>query len=77
MSEQGYDFDSHSVRFNIIQYEFESVSEEKVVKKVIEYVLIDKSIPLYNLALLDVSKEEVSDISVSNNNDMPKIMATV
>ncbi len=77
MSEQGYDYESHSFDLSIVQYEFKSVSKEKVVKKIVEYVLIDKNISLYNLALLDVDKGGVSDISVTDNKDMPKIMATV
>jgi len=75
MGEKGYDF--QTVKPNIIQYEFDSISEKKSVKKVIEYALIDKDTLLYNLSLLDVTKDEVSDISISNNKDMPKVLATV
>ena len=44
----------------------------------IEYRLIDNNTLLYNLALVDILPNgEVSDLSVSDNKDMPKILATV
>lgn len=75
MEEEVYDFrltSRHTVR-----YEFESVSEKKVIKKIVEYVLVDKELSLYNLSLLDAYEGGVSDENVSNNNDMPKVLATV
>lgn len=59
-------------------FEFESIDEDKSVQKLIEYRLINYEISLYNLALLDILPNgEVSDLSVSNNKDMPKVLSTV
>ena len=59
-------------------FEFESISDEKCIKKLIEYRLINDEISLYNLALVDILLDgTVSDLSVSDNKDMPKVLATV
>ena len=59
-------------------FEFESISESKSIRKLIEYRLIDNSTLLYNLALVDILPNgEASDLSVSDNKDMPKILSTV
>lgn len=71
-----------SYKFNKIEdkltFEFDSVSSTKTIKKLIQYNLIDERISLYNLALLDVLPNGgISDLSVSNNDDMPMILSTV
>jgi hypothetical protein len=59
-------------------FEFESISETKSIRKLIEYRLIDNNTLLYNLALVDVLPNgDVSDLSVSDNKDMPKVLSTV
>ncbi len=59
-------------------FEFESISETRSIRKLIEYRLIDNNTLLYNLALVDVLLNgEVSDLSVSDNKDMPKVLSTV
>lgn len=71
-----------SYRFNHIDdkliFEFESISETKSIRKLIEYRLIDNDTLLYNLALVDILPNgEASDLSISNNKDMPKVLSTV
>ncbi len=75
MNEPSYTFSHIDDKLN---FEFESISEIKSIRKLIEYRLIDNNTLLYNLALIDILPNgEVSDLSVSNNKDMPKVLSTV
>lgn len=75
MNELSYEFKRIEDKFT---FEFESVSEEKIIKKVIEFSLLDANHSLYNIALIDILNDgSASDITISNNNDMPKVLATV
>lgn len=75
MNEPSYPFKRLDDR---LTFGFESISQEKTIKKLIEFRLLDTSSELYNLALMDIlSNGEVSDMIVSNNQDMPKVLATV
>lgn len=59
-------------------FEFESVSEHKCILKRVVFRAILSAPDIYNLALIDVLKNNVtSDIEISNNADMPKVMSTV
>ena len=59
-------------------FEFDSVSEQKTVKKVVAYTPFQDNPELYNLALADAFPDgSFSDKSVTNNDDMEKVMATV
>lgn len=59
-------------------FEFDSISSTKVVRKIIEYHLIDEELSIYNLALVDsLPNNQFSDLNISNNRDMPKVLATV
>lgn len=59
-------------------FEFESVSEIKTIKKVIAYELIDDKQKVFNLSLVDKNDDgKISDMVVSNNNDMEMVLATV
>lgn len=70
-----YDF---QISKDALNFEFESVSETRRIRKLIEFRQIDKGHQLYNLALVDVTENgQFSDSVVSNNKDMPKILATV
>ena len=75
MEEEPYHFQLTSRQ--TVRYQFDSISETEVVKKIVEFVLIDKGLSLYNLSLLDALEDGVSDVSISNNKDMPKVLATV
>lgn len=75
MNEENYDFSKVEEK---LRFEFESVSEQLVVRKVIEYQLINEGLELYNLAFVDILEDDsLSDLSVTNNRDMPKVLATV
>ena len=59
-------------------FRFESVSEFRSVQKIIAYSPSIYGPNTYNLGLGDLlSNGKICDLSVSNNLDMPKIMATV
>ena len=59
-------------------FEFTSVSEEKTISKIITYSPLPDDPEIYNLALGDILLNgEVSDLTVSNNSDMEKVIATV
>ena len=71
-----------SYPFNFIDqvfvFEFESISPNKTIKKLVEISLVDFEYQVFNLALLDVLPgNTLSDLTVSNNSDMPKVLATV
>jgi len=75
MNEPSYPFKSIEDKFT---FELESVSNEKTIRKLIQFRLIDSNLTLYNLALVDVLDDKtVSDLSISNNQDMPKVLSTV
>jgi hypothetical protein len=59
------------------RFEFESVSQNRVIQKVVEFRELD--IPnIFNLALVDVKKDGTyDDMNVSNNSDLETIIATV
>lgn len=60
------------------RYTFLSVSDTKTVRKLVLYDLISTEFNLFNLALVDQLEDgTLDDLSVSDNNDMVRIMATV
>ena len=74
MNEKSYPFQISTAN---IRYSFESVSEEKIIEKAV--VFVETNYPnIYNLALVDILGDGTeSDITVSNNNDLETVMATV
>lgn len=59
-------------------FEFESVSEWKSIRKQVIFQALPGEPELYNLALIDILETgEASDVVVSDNSDMHKVMATV
>lgn len=75
MNEPAYLFERVEDR---LIFSFESLSATKTIHKLIEFRLLDSSLELYNLALVDVLQDgTASDLTVSNNQDMPKVLATV
>jgi hypothetical protein len=74
MNEPAYPFSSEPID---IQYNFESVSEQKTVHKTVRFTETSLS-SVFNLALLDVLADgQESDITVTNNDDLPTVLATV
>lgn len=75
MNEVSYTFSKID---NRLTFDFESVSNEKVIKKRIEFRMLYEQTELYNLALVDIlANGSASDLVISNNQDMPKVIATV
>lgn len=62
-----------------INYEFISEGQNGKIRKAIIFKLIDSKREIYNLGFGDYNEEtnEVDDLSVSNNQDRDKILATV
>lgn len=75
MQESSYPF---SLARTELRYEFESISTNKTIKKVVLFTAIDDHKQFFNLALLDVLPNgQTSDLSESKNQDMITILATV
>lgn len=62
-----------------VNYEFVSEGQNGEIRKAIIFKLIDSKREIYNLGFGDYNEEtkEVDDLSVSNNQDRDKILATV
>lgn len=75
MNQPAYPFEQIS---EALLFEFESVGPSRRIKKIIEYAPLAIEGELYNLGLFDVTEAgEYDDLSVSNNQDLEKIMVTV
>ncbi|SKB58782.1 DUF6934 family protein [Dyadobacter psychrophilus] len=74
MHYEAYCFTSNSEN---TRFQFQSVGKRGVFEKVIFITAMSDDI--YNLALVDynVETEEYNDISVTDNGDMPEVLATV
>ncbi len=72
------DFYSYKSDNQKLEFEFESISQEKRIRKIIVYTPLSENGNMYNLALGDfLDNGEVSDLTVSNNADMEKVIATI
>lgn len=72
------DYYKYEIVNDCLLFRFESKSVEKTIEKIITYTPFPDNPEVYNLALGDILKNgEVSDLSVSSNDDMQKVMATV
>jgi hypothetical protein len=59
-------------------FAFQSISAEKQISKLIAYQCIDETRQIFNLALVDRADDgTVSDLAISNNQDMETVLATV
>ena len=75
MEQQSYPFKKYRRE---LLFEFESISETKTIRKIIAYELVDENEFIFNLSLVDKDENGlVSDMIVSNNKDMEKVLATV
>jgi hypothetical protein len=71
-----YPFVTVSDSEDVIIYSFVSVSKQKTIQKIIFFTLSDQDV--YNMALVDLLESgELSDTSVSDNQDMETVLATV
>ncbi|HEY9005887.1 DUF6934 family protein [Ohtaekwangia sp.] len=64
---------------NHINYVFTSEGQNGKIRKAIVFILIDPKGKIYNLAFGDYNEEtdQIDDLSISNNQDRDKILATV
>src|SRR5690606_6768889 len=76
MNEQGYHFERSP---EIYYYEFYSYGPKGKIKKVIQYQQVSSDEEIFNPGFGDVEVEtgNVNDLSVSNNQDTKKVLATV
>lgn len=59
-------------------FEFDSISEHKRIPKRVTFVALPDAPTVYNLALMDIDEQGgTTDITISNNSDMPRVMSTV
>lgn len=72
-------YQAYPVTFDVenARFRFQSIGKRGVFDKVVEFIQIAPGI--HNLALLDYDPltHEFSDISVTDNGDMPEVIATV
>lgn len=63
---------------NALQHVFESVSDDKVIQKVVAYIPTEDDDDYYQLIFGDLLPNgKVDTLSVSNNNDMKIVLTTV
>lgn len=61
-----------------LRYSFLSISNAKTVQKLVIYDLLSVEFDLFNLALVDQHENGLlDDLSISNNQDMVRVLATV
>jgi hypothetical protein len=59
-------------------YKFDSVSDQRLIHKAIEFSAFPTNAIFYNLALVDIEDDgTTNDLVISNNQDMNRVMATV
>ncbi len=75
MKSEFYNFNANE---SALSFEFQSVSDKKIINKIVVYSPFPDNPQLFNLALGDILENgEVSDLIVSNNADMEKVIATI
>ncbi len=76
MQEDSYAFKRTS---EVYHYEFYSEGPKGVIRKVVQFHLIDETNYVFNLAFgdWDDEREELNDKIATNNNDRQKVLATV
>jgi hypothetical protein len=75
MRDSAYSF-HHSE--DCLSFEFDSVSAEKTIRKVVVYKRFPNGLPVFNLSLSDKGEDgSFDDLARSSNNDLVEVMATV
>ena len=70
-----YDFESSP---DALRFEFDSISPQKQISKVVEYTPLPQNLNVYNLGFGDKKEDDtIDDLVVSNNKDMEFVLATV
>lgn len=61
-----------------LQHIFESINDEKIIKKIVAFVQVEENPDLFQLVFGDLTSDGQIDVfSVSNNNDMKLVLTTV
>jgi uncharacterized protein (TIGR02588 family) len=67
-----------SISDDKLRFEFESISPEKTVVKVVEFEQIDENGIYFNLALVDMDENgNYSDNTITDNKDTEKVFGTI
>src|ERR1700679_3254716 len=76
MNEESYHFKKEP---EIFYYEFFSEGPNGKIKKVVQFQQIPNSVNIYKLGFGDFNEDlgDIDDLSVSNNQDTQKVLATV
>ena len=76
MNEETYTFTKEP---EIFYYEFFSEGPNGKIRKVVQFQQVSDSVEVYNLGFGDFNADlgEIDDLSVSNNQDTQKVLATV
>ena len=70
-----YDFESSP---DGLRFEFDSISDRKKIRKVVEFTPLPQNPEIFNLGFGDMKTEgTIDDLIVSNNQDMEKVLATI
>ncbi len=70
-----YDFESSP---DGLRFEFDSISDRKKIRKVVEFTPLPQNPEIFNLGFGDMKTDgTIDDLIVSNNQDMEKVLATI
>ena len=70
-----YDFEGSP---DALRFEFDSISPQKQISKVVEYTPLPQNLNVYNLGFGDKKEDDtIDDLVVSNNKDMELVLATI
>lgn len=70
-----YNFESSP---DALRFEFDSISSQKQIRKVVEYTPLPQNPNIYNLGFGDLKEDgNIDDLVVSDNKDMERVLATV
>jgi hypothetical protein len=67
---------SYSTNATFLDYEFDSIGDKGVIKKVARFTKIERNVYNFGFGDLDESTGEISDTVVSNNGDGDKVLRT-
>ncbi len=61
-----------------LRFEFDSISDRKKIRKVVEFTPLPQNPEIFNLGFGDMKTDgTIDDFIVSNNQDMEKVLATI
>lgn len=70
-----YNFESST---DALRFEFDSVSPQKHIRKIVEYTPLPQNPNIYNLGFGDLQEDgSIDDLIVSDNNDTEMVLSTI